>query len=148
VKRLLRAHREPRDQPDAAHAEPLGEQPMLADHVVVHRDVWKRRTIQRRRSVARRRGPAVAEHVRHDDEVSGGIDRAPGSHDDLVVEVIAAEKRRQDDDVVARRAQRAVCAIGEPGIRQNRPGLQHEITEIEQLQFRHIITLCLNCRNI
>ena len=93
------AHRPAGDELQRLDPELLGDQPVLQLDLVVERDVRETCPVVRRRRVARRAREPVAEHVRDDDEVLGGVERHALADQPLVVVVPARVPRRIDDRV-------------------------------------------------
>jgi hypothetical protein len=99
VKRLLRPHRKPVDEPHPLDAEHLLEQALLHPHIVGHRELRIAGAIERRRRVARGGRQPVAELVDDDDEIPGRIERLPRRDLPFEIRMLRPVRGRVDDDV-------------------------------------------------
>ena len=130
------AHRAADRELDLLDAERLDEESVLGADIVLDADLRKPGAIVRGRRVRRRRGVAVAEHVRHHDEILRRVERLAVADQVLDVEMRTDEPGREDDDVVLARAERAVGGVGDPGPGQRDAAIEGEIAEFEVMDFR------------
>jgi len=135
---LLGAHRVPDDQGHLFDDETLRYELVLSGDVVEDGDPRETRFVVGRRRVGRRGGVAVAEHVRHDDEVLVGVECHPLPYQPLVVRVPPAKPGWVDDRVGLAFVQGTVRLVSEPGTAQRSPSPQDYVPEFEDLVVRHV----------
>lgn len=113
--------------------EVLGDQAVLAEDIVVHRDVWESRLVARCGRIAGRRRKSVAEHVRHDDEVLVRVKAAPGPNQPFILPVTTRVPGRIDDRVSLVFVQRAIRLIGQARIPQCLLRLEYDVSKLEDV---------------
>src|SRR5215207_2581881 len=131
------AHRPAGDERERLDPELLGDQLVLRLDLVVEGDVREARLVVRRRSVARRAREPVAEHVRDDDEVLGGVEGHALADQPLVVPVATRVPRWVHDRIGLVGIEVAVGLVGELRVAQRRTALEHHVPQVKGLVVLH-----------